>query len=1073
MNSSPSSSPQSVQESVLPRDHILPLVPERVPLPAPPKAQTSLRRADWLLAALVVLLAFLVASTPARNSDLFLHLATGRAVADGSYRFHGDPFAQDANSWIAHSWLSDLLAFETFENLGGTVLVILKAMLVALLAALLIRLGGRERGMAWSAVAVALALLAMSGRLLLQPALLSAVLLGATLALLERGRRLRANNASWIAAYGWICLLFALWANLDDWFLLGPFTIGLYLIGSLTGRRDAGPPDLVGLVVLLGAGMLACLLTPFHVHGFTVPAELGLSATAQALEKDPVLQKLFDSPFNESYFHSGAAWSIPGLAYLALVVLSAISFAGSRDAWRDWRLPVWLGFLALSSWSVRAVPFFAVAAAPILARNAQDFVQRFRPAWMRRDEFFFARLGRGAALLLLMGLLVSAWPGWLQGAPYEMRRWVVLPDPSLRQAAEQLKQWRETGRLADEERGFHFSPEEANYFAYFCPGEKGIVDARLHVSPATAVEYVQVRRALLGERASRTDWQSILRARGINHLVVYDSNEKRIHRVCQRLARQDEEWVPTALTGRTAIFAWKDPQRPSAAAKLPRLSIREEAYHPSEAKKAPRDWPGRGPEPPAWWHAFVRGRPAGSPDSDQAALLLLEFELRSQQHQEQRYVAWDASRVAAAVAALGGPPVLAGTMQQALDLQCFRVDHSPTPVQVNPQKPDMDTLAVGLRNSYLLEQDDAPPEYLWLAIRAARRALHDNPDDARAYLILGEAYLRLLRNTRERFWKVTMPILKRLRQVQASAALNQALLLQPDLLPAHNSLSLLYQDMELWDLRLKHRREVFRLTQARGPAANETLKEWQDRVAQLQVEVTQLDQEIKQALEQFDVNTANYKIMDRVKVATNYGLGGKALDILLASDAASFGRSGVELELHLLLTTGRVREVRDWMSPDHRESLGDESYLQDRLELAAACGDYEEADARLAEWLDYYNRPETVFGITLSLPQTVALGIANEVLHQRLDGQTLSSLRLAIDRKGAFFQNVPRLLERLQRAANLTVLRGLLALERGDTEQARQWFDRAAQTYQSGKGLIFGGWPLAEHYHTLLSSSAR
>ena len=43
------------------------------------------------LVALVLALAFLLASAPARHSDLWLHLATGRALADGAWRFGPDP----------------------------------------------------------------------------------------------------------------------------------------------------------------------------------------------------------------------------------------------------------------------------------------------------------------------------------------------------------------------------------------------------------------------------------------------------------------------------------------------------------------------------------------------------------------------------------------------------------------------------------------------------------------------------------------------------------------------------------------------------------------------------------------------------------------------------------------------------------------------------------------------------------------------------------------------------------------------------------------------------------------------
>src|SRR5437773_11851505 len=59
---------------------------QSVPL-APPleDAPPWLRRADWLLIGLTVALSFVVSSVPAYNSDIWMHLATGRLIADGKY----------------------------------------------------------------------------------------------------------------------------------------------------------------------------------------------------------------------------------------------------------------------------------------------------------------------------------------------------------------------------------------------------------------------------------------------------------------------------------------------------------------------------------------------------------------------------------------------------------------------------------------------------------------------------------------------------------------------------------------------------------------------------------------------------------------------------------------------------------------------------------------------------------------------------------------------------------------------------------------------------------------------------
>src|SRR5947209_5401243 len=48
---------------------------------------------DRLMAGMCVVLAFLLGSFAARNTDFWLHLATGRHLASSGYQFGVDPFA--------------------------------------------------------------------------------------------------------------------------------------------------------------------------------------------------------------------------------------------------------------------------------------------------------------------------------------------------------------------------------------------------------------------------------------------------------------------------------------------------------------------------------------------------------------------------------------------------------------------------------------------------------------------------------------------------------------------------------------------------------------------------------------------------------------------------------------------------------------------------------------------------------------------------------------------------------------------------------------------------------------------
>ncbi len=178
--------------------------PATLPTPAPSPTAPAPRLARWgirvdvLLSVLVVGFAFLAGSFVARNSDLWLHLATGRLLATGGYHFGTDPFAFTTAEryWANHAWLFDLAFYLGFGAIGGAGLVAIKAAVVAMTAGVML-LTARGRGPVWiSAGCVLLAVLAMSPRLLLQPTIASLLLLAVCLCCLRAGGRLSSRCRS-------------------------------------------------------------------------------------------------------------------------------------------------------------------------------------------------------------------------------------------------------------------------------------------------------------------------------------------------------------------------------------------------------------------------------------------------------------------------------------------------------------------------------------------------------------------------------------------------------------------------------------------------------------------------------------------------------------------------------------------------------------------------------------------------------------------------------------------------------------------------------------------------------------
>src|SRR5687768_7579763 len=84
-------------------------------------------------------LAFLLASFPARNTDLWAHLAAGRELAQGDVSFVRAA-ASSASTGVKQNWLYDVIAYGVYSAAGGTGLVLGKALLVVALGLVMLHL---------------------------------------------------------------------------------------------------------------------------------------------------------------------------------------------------------------------------------------------------------------------------------------------------------------------------------------------------------------------------------------------------------------------------------------------------------------------------------------------------------------------------------------------------------------------------------------------------------------------------------------------------------------------------------------------------------------------------------------------------------------------------------------------------------------------------------------------------------------------------------------------------------------------------------------------------------------------
>src|SRR5262245_22117024 len=279
---------------------------------------------DVVLALLLLVLAFLLGSSPARNSDLWMHIGTGKLLVSGEYHFGFDPFAHTTTNayWVNHGWVFDVFVYVLYTTLGGASLVVLKALLLVVIAGVLVRTG-KVHGRLWaSVVCAAVAVLAISRWLHVQPIAFSYLFLALTVLFLERRRRL--HTATW-TAYWPLLPGFVLWVNLDGWFLLGPLTVALYWLGGLLNGNRSGRRAL-GIAFLLSVA--ACVLNPHHIRAFELPWQLGLSEAGSVRRHDPQFRGQFLSPLASLYYRPDVGLNPAGLAYFVLILAGLLSFLG-------------------------------------------------------------------------------------------------------------------------------------------------------------------------------------------------------------------------------------------------------------------------------------------------------------------------------------------------------------------------------------------------------------------------------------------------------------------------------------------------------------------------------------------------------------------------------------------------------------------------------------------------------------------------------------------------------------------------------------------------------------------------
>ncbi len=322
---------------------------------------------EGLVWGIVFLALFAMAARVPLDSDLWWHLAAGRAMAERGQVLRADPFSHTVagKPWTDVYWLAQL-AMYGLHRLGGPPALMGATAFAVVLA--FMPLARVLRGSLFvRAFALLLAAVASSVTWVPRPQLVTFAFLSLTLWLLDRHRRVPGGRAHWA-----LVPLFALWANAHGGFPAGIILIVCALAGDALERalgwataetlswRRMGDLAVTALLALA-----ATCLNPHTTRVLLLPFQT---------VRMQVLQDLIQE-WASPDFHQPWVWP-----FLALLLGTALAWAWSprRPALRD--LLGVSAFVYMALLGGRNISLAALVMAPTLSEHGSLALGRLRHA---------------------------------------------------------------------------------------------------------------------------------------------------------------------------------------------------------------------------------------------------------------------------------------------------------------------------------------------------------------------------------------------------------------------------------------------------------------------------------------------------------------------------------------------------------------------------------------------------------------------------------------------------------------------------------------------------------------------
>ncbi|MCH7988737.1 MAG: hypothetical protein IID46_06230 [Planctomycetes bacterium] len=491
---------------------------------------------DNTLYALILLWVFLLGCTQMRSTDTWTHIRTGQLILELGHVPWVDwyTYTDSDNTWIDLHWLFQLLMAMLYALGGVGLLVLTKALCLAVTVAIGWSASGRRLPTALKAACWIMPIICLSGRALVRPEMLTLIFLAVWLWIL-----LRADERPRLL--WWLPVVQIVWTNCHGLFVLGPVVGAAYfadrvfrqLAGGRWGfKRVTDTLPFSHLLIVGTVTLLASLINPYFEEGAVYPIVLyGELTDLGPLENRPPINFVREHGFDNVYL----------LAEMGVWITTACSFIWlAREKRCDLlRLLSFLGFSVLAWQAQRNTNIFALVSAVMFCANCGEALKRraerlarlrsISPVGARTQSRDTAAIpSRPTGLTLFFCGIFTAWSVcvvtnvWSESLGDGMKFGIDEKEDFYIHAAARF-----AGQPGFPERAFvaQFG-QAAVYNFHNAPQHKVFLDGRLDViSHETEAEYYQILQAI-AER--NRVWEVILRdPQGNLPVIILDSRDSR------------------------------------------------------------------------------------------------------------------------------------------------------------------------------------------------------------------------------------------------------------------------------------------------------------------------------------------------------------------------------------------------------------------------------------------------------------------------------------------------------------------------------------------------------------------